>query len=692
MDHASSSALVFEKAQQAFNAGDYSTAKTHMEEVESLVAHSVCIRDSESRSNPTYSIILVTYGSRSGFAEALRHLVKYSDLPEFELITVNNGSATAREVISGLFNRFRCIEVGFNYGCSGARNLGARAAKGEFIIFLEDDGFIQEGAVESLIEAVKTYDAVVVRGRYLRKTEFGLVAPHYDIGDEVTYSFPNTEGISIWRRDVFLEKGGFDPLLSGWEGIALGSKVYKFHGPESLLYTPRAILFHDFAQNSQQMKHKLAKRLKDRDYLAYAYPTALETKKTLDQSRKSYCARLSLIRSQCALNELAPGKNKEFVLSVVTVARDATNFVDEYTHALKSQTHHGFEVIFVDEESNDDTVKKVSRLWNGDDRLRLIRGPRNRAAALNLAISHANCDICVIADIADISNPKRLELTLRHLHSNQDEACVGFATFDESRIFEGAGTETAFNLGMRTRSLLGLPTAFSALGFRKSRFTIPFDQSLSYGFAHKWLCENLRYNRIDGIVVAVNQVFSRSDRDKDQDGKPRELELNSLYLAHQEVLGDLSEKDRTCIRYLSGWENPTEAEGLSDVQHYVTRLIAKNSECQVYGHRQIEQCLLHRLLQLELSVECGRLKKKSRKERDHLRMLVEKHKQAYKSERMAFKKYKKMVLARQKAGSSTSAVQLRSTAALLTRPVREFLARLRGLPGLLGKPGSRKGD
>ena len=267
MGQGSCTAALFEQAQKAFDSADYGTAIKYAQQVESTIGSEVSIADHGSVPEPRYSIVVVTFEGSAGCRETLERLSGYAQKTEFEILLVNNAGKMGPELVTGVLDRFRWIEVPFNYGCAGGRNIGARAARGHYLIFLDDDGLIGEGAVERLIETISKFDAASVRGRVLPMATNGIAAPHYDLGNEITYSAPNAEGISVWRRKEFLLHGGFDPLLSGWEGVALWSKMYRFYGADGFLYTPHAILFHDYAKDAEHFKIKQAKHSRNRSYL-----------------------------------------------------------------------------------------------------------------------------------------------------------------------------------------------------------------------------------------------------------------------------------------------------------------------------------------------------------------------------------------------------------------------------------------
>ncbi len=260
----------FEAAKCALAAGDFASAIRHAREAEDLISSKIQSTDYGNAVRPVFSVVVVLYTKHDALAEFLGVVAQYSNRPEFEFIFVNNGAFSPRDV-SRFLKRFRWVDVGFNFGCSGGRNLGARLARGKFLIFLDDDGVIKGNALESLASTIIKYDALAVRGRiYPRTRSFGV--RHYDLGDDIIYAVPTTEGISIWRRQEFLKVGGFDPLLAGGEGKALWLKLINFFGYRSFLYTPEAVLLHDYAKSDEHFHRKKAKSTPNNDYFNFVCP------------------------------------------------------------------------------------------------------------------------------------------------------------------------------------------------------------------------------------------------------------------------------------------------------------------------------------------------------------------------------------------------------------------------------------
>ncbi len=102
-------------------------------------------------------------------------------------------------------------------GPAAARNLGAQQADAEILIFLDSDTIPEEGWLEAMLAPLVEPEIVAVKGRYVTQQR-GLVARFAQLEFEEKYArlarattvdFVDT-ATAAYRRDVFLEAGGFD--------------------------------------------------------------------------------------------------------------------------------------------------------------------------------------------------------------------------------------------------------------------------------------------------------------------------------------------------------------------------------------------------------------------------------------------------------------------------------------------------
>jgi len=593
---------VFEAAVQAFNSGDYESAVAHAKQAELLVSRTMVVEDHNSSHHPLYSIIVVLFVDHPGVRDTVQALSAYVESDAFELILVNNGHFSSEIFLRDGLNNFMWVDVGFNYGCSGGRNLGARVARGEYLIFLDDDGITGDRAIESLIGAVTENYALAVRGRVRAKAEGGIIGPHYDLGESIVCSIPNTEGISIWRRNEFLDFGGFDTLLYGREGVELWSKMYRFYGPDEFLYTPHALLSHDFAKDIDHLRNKKARLREGQNYLNRLFPNHVAARATIKRARTELRSQVLFQRARRSIKKAMSGVHPSCQVSVLTHGAPLNR---AHIRSLLMQTHRDFEVILAFGSAEDAELEIVRTLCNGDARFRLLRADGNKAELLNVAISHANSDVCVIAQGTDVSNPRRLELTGRLFAAHPEAACISFATFSETQLHSVPFSLTSPTIGLKIRSLLGLPVSFPALAFRKSMFVKPADSSIPVGYKCKWIYDNINQATSEGIVIPSNQVFSEAPAYSSSDS---EVEVQCIYAAHAKVLGTLGEQEKYCCRVLADKET---ARNLIEIENYVLNLLVRNEESRCYDQLPLEEFLLQHLMQLQLKEPTLERKKRS---------------------------------------------------------------------------------
>jgi glycosyltransferase involved in cell wall biosynthesis len=192
---------------------------------------------------PRLSVVVPTYNRRERLARVLAGLDKQPLPPElFEVVIVDDGSTddTAAWLER---NRSRAYRVNVatqqNGGPSRARNRGVDAARGELILFLDDD---VEPTPALLPEHLKMHDAerdVVVMGPMASLDHYAqpwvtweqekLEAQYAAMlrGDYApTFRQFWTGNASVARAHV-LAAGGFDPSYSRAEDIELGRRLHE---------------------------------------------------------------------------------------------------------------------------------------------------------------------------------------------------------------------------------------------------------------------------------------------------------------------------------------------------------------------------------------------------------------------------------------------------------------------------------
>jgi GT2 family glycosyltransferase len=211
-----------------------------------------------------FSIVIPTYQRSGILGLTLKGLALQEEAPEFEVIVVDDGS---RDETPSRVTRLQSdFPVPLHYlfqpnrKQGAARNLGARSAVGDRLLFLGDDivpspRFLKEHEACRMLHrddprivviGYTTWPESFRRTRFLdyigeQGWQFGFSL--IDDADNVPFNFFYTSNLSVSRR-FFLESGGFDEDFQeyGWEDMELSLRLQD-RGMR-LVYAPKAKAFH----------------------------------------------------------------------------------------------------------------------------------------------------------------------------------------------------------------------------------------------------------------------------------------------------------------------------------------------------------------------------------------------------------------------------------------------------------------
>lgn len=111
---------------------------------------------------PLVSAIIATY-KRAGLVSRAIESVRRQTYSNLEIIVVDDGSPDNTESVVRAIpdERIRYLRHDKNRGLPAGRNTGIRAAKGEYIAFLDDDDEWRADKIERQLRFIEKYDAVL---------------------------------------------------------------------------------------------------------------------------------------------------------------------------------------------------------------------------------------------------------------------------------------------------------------------------------------------------------------------------------------------------------------------------------------------------------------------------------------------------------------------------------------------------
>jgi GT2 family glycosyltransferase len=121
-----------------------------------------------ARCHSLVSIVVLCYNNADFTKACVNSVLALTEYPELEIICVDNGSCDGtKEYLSALAQTNRAIRVvrnESNLGFAAGNNLGIRAARGEFIILLNNDTYVTRGWVRDLIRPLQLYPDIGLTG------------------------------------------------------------------------------------------------------------------------------------------------------------------------------------------------------------------------------------------------------------------------------------------------------------------------------------------------------------------------------------------------------------------------------------------------------------------------------------------------------------------------------------------------
>jgi glycosyltransferase involved in cell wall biosynthesis len=221
------------------------------------------------------TVIVCTYNRCGSLATALESIAasEMTVSAKWEILVVdNNSSDQTREVVKGFCQRHPGL---FSYvfekkkGLSNARNTGIRQAKGNVVVFTDDDVTVGTKWLRNLTAELSDGQWAGAGGRILAARAFsppvwfalngpysmgGVLYAHFDLGGQAGQLDRPPHGANMaFRKEIFEKYGGFRVDLGPSPGNEIRNDDTEFGrrlmtAGERLRYEPSAEVFHEVVE------------------------------------------------------------------------------------------------------------------------------------------------------------------------------------------------------------------------------------------------------------------------------------------------------------------------------------------------------------------------------------------------------------------------------------------------------------
>jgi len=223
--------------------------------------------------HPRLTIQFCTYNRAALLRRVLRGCFEQT-VPDYEVVVVNDGSTDETESV--LEEAARIATVAFRYvshrnrGLARSRNVGLEMARGQRILFIDDDVLPTPNLVEEHLRRAARSPRDIVRGAVILTPSFDrLPAPFWSLRD-YSANFFWTSNVSV-PAETLIRLGGFNETFCeyGWEDLEFGLRLRRA-GLRSHFHRD-AVVFHYKAPITAEMVPKMLDQARAQARTAVAF-------------------------------------------------------------------------------------------------------------------------------------------------------------------------------------------------------------------------------------------------------------------------------------------------------------------------------------------------------------------------------------------------------------------------------------
>ena len=175
-------------------------------------------------SNHDVSIIITNYNYGKFLARSIRSCISQRNVKNEVIVVDDCSTDNSLEVLEPFKKDITIIENKKNLGVAGSSNAGIKAAKGQFVIRVDADDFVNKDMsyfMKTYLEA--NHDAFCV------SCDYYLINNHEEVIERKYAEKDNISCGIMYRRDLLLQFGGYDDSMRHREEEELRKRLGEFY-------------------------------------------------------------------------------------------------------------------------------------------------------------------------------------------------------------------------------------------------------------------------------------------------------------------------------------------------------------------------------------------------------------------------------------------------------------------------------
>ena len=193
-------------------------------------------------------------------------------------------------------------------------------------------------------------------------------------------------------------------------------------------------------------------------------------------------------------------------ISVILPVYNGSSYLSQAIESILKQSYDDFELIVIDDGSNDDSLNIIEQFANNDKRIIVItRRNKGLVATLNEGISLAKGFWVARMDADDIALPNRLERQLEWIEKTGADICGSWVRFFGAggrRVWKCYQTDQAIKIDMLFRSPLAHPAVLMRADVAKHFCYRPeFDKAEDYDLWVRLAQAGLKMTNIPEVLL-----------------------------------------------------------------------------------------------------------------------------------------------------------------------------------------------